>query len=186
MLSTITGARHAFDNHGSADGNTRIVPSLGGKFTILVTAAGGLLQLRNCSGRLEGHAAVNRFPVGDAAKATTRVVRTRVVGVAFNINFIVVLAAVHACCGKATADFKSLACRDGKHSLCKEGVEPVEYRFAEGGRDVFHEERDDSADAVALGLRLQDGLFHLGAGVCIRAADGGCFDLVECELAHVY
>ena len=31
---------HAFDNHGSADGNTRIVPSLGGKFTILVTAAG--------------------------------------------------------------------------------------------------------------------------------------------------
>jgi hypothetical protein len=34
---------HAFDNHGSADGNTRIVPSLGGKVTILVTAAGGLL-----------------------------------------------------------------------------------------------------------------------------------------------
>ena len=176
---------HAFDNHGSADGNTRIVPSLGGKFTILVTAAGGLLQLRNCSGRLEGHAAVDRFPVGDAAKATTRVVCTRVVGVAFNINFIVVLAAVHACCGKATANFKTLACRDGKHRLGEERVKSVKHGLAEGGRDVFHEECNCSANAIAFGLRLQDGLFHLGTSGSFWAADGGCFDLFKCELAHV-
>jgi hypothetical protein len=34
---------HAFDNHGSADGDARIVPAPGGEFTILVTSTGGLL-----------------------------------------------------------------------------------------------------------------------------------------------
>ena len=90
-------------------------------------------------------------------------------------------AAVHACCGKAAADFKAFACRDGKHCLCKERVEPVEYRFTKSCRDVFHEERDCSANAIAFGLRLQDGLFHLGAGGFVRAADGGSFDLVKCK-----
>ena len=69
--------------------------------------------------------------------------------------------------------------------MSEERVEPVKYRFAEGGRNVFHEECDCSADAIALGLRLQDGLFHLGTGVCVRAADRGCFNLVKCERVQV-
>ena len=87
--------------------------------------------------------------------------------------------------GKSAADFKSLACWYGKHCLCEERIEPVEYRFAKSCGNIFHEKRNCSADAIAIGLRLQDGFFHFFAGGLVRAADGGGFNLIERERVQV-
>ena len=166
---------HTLDNYGSADGDARVVATLGGELAVFAIPVGCFLRLRNRRRRLERKPAFDIGAIADAADASACIVRAGAELAVFKINFVVVFAAVHSRCSKTASDFKTLACRDAEHCLRKQCVEPVENGLAKCHRDVAHNELHRAANAVGVLLRVEHFGFHLGAGLYIGAAHHRCF-----------
>jgi hypothetical protein len=124
---------------------------------------------RKC--RLERHAKIDRFPVGNSALNTTAAIGRRADFALFHPEWIIVLGAGHENAAKARADLKSFGRRQTEHRFAKIGFQAVEHRFAPARRHAARDTFDDPADAIALDSRRLDQVNHLLGGDWIGAAD---------------
>ena len=112
---------------------------------------------------LESHVEADLFAVCDTALDAAGVVAQELRGAVIIDNYFVIgFGPFHGGHGEAVAVFKAFDSRDAEHRLGQAGLELVEHRLAETGRQSLDAAVDNAAHRVAIGSALLQQGFNLG------------------------
>jgi len=162
---------HCFDNRHGSWKNTRIMPSAGGKLSLLVRSGDGFLLERNRCRRLKRNTKVNLLAIANATLHASGVVRGCPNSSSTGFECIVVLRAPHLRRSESRTDLERFRSRNAQHRFRQVCFELVEHGLAKSGWDAARYTLDYAADRVARITNLLNQRDHLFRSGSIRAAD---------------